>query len=145
MGLSKNVKAQIVAVFAPLFLGFVMPWLLQANRGIRSEAQLEFDPSMMLASMIAEVIIATVFIVLFVVSLLHFVRQHNSRKLLMLASGISLVAFIAFTLTYSLFIHGNVDGWIYYVLFQMFPGLTLIVGYATAAIAVPLIKPSSKN
>ena len=37
-------------------------------------------------------------------------------------------------MTYSLFIHGSVYGWIYYALFQMFPGLILVVGYAAAAI-----------
>ena len=134
MGLSKNAQSRIVAVLAPLFLGFVMPWVLQANRDFRGEAQFKFDPSAMLASTVAEVLVSIVFVVVFVVSLFYFAKQLNSRKLLLLASAISFVAFVGFTMTYSLFIHGSVYGWIYYALFQMFPGLILVVGYVVAAI-----------
>lgn len=145
MSLSKNAKSRIVTVAAPLFLGFVMPWFLQANRGIRGEAQFKLDPSAMLASTVAEVLAAIAFVVVFIASLLYFAKQSDARKLLLLAGVVSLIAFIAFTLTYSLYIHGSVYGWIYYALFQMFPGLILVVGYITAAIAAPLIKPSSRN
>lgn len=145
MSLSKNAKSRIITVTAPLFLGFVMPWFLQANRGIRGEAQFELDPSAMLASTVAEVLAAIAFVVVFIASLLYFAKQSDARKLLLLAGVVSLIAFIAFTLTYSLYIHGSVYGWIYYALFQMFPGLILVVGYITAAIAAPLIKPSSRN
>lgn len=134
MGLSKNAQSRIVAVLAPLFLGFVMPWVLQANRDFRGEAQFKFDPSAMLASTVAEVLVSIVFVVMFVVSLFYFAKQSSSRKLLLFASAISLVAFVGFTMTYSLFIHGSVYGWIYYALFQMFPGLILVVGYVVAAI-----------
>lgn len=134
MDLSRNVKSQIVVVLVPMFLGFVMPWALQANRGIRGETQFRFDQSAMLASTVVEVLAVIVFIAVFIVSLLYFARKRSSRKLLVLASGISLVAFIAFTVTYSLYIHGSVYGWIYYALFQMFPALILVVGYITAAI-----------
>ncbi len=58
MSLSKNAKSRIVTVTAPLFLGFVMPWFLQANRDIRGEAQFKFDPSAMFASTVAEVLAA---------------------------------------------------------------------------------------
>lgn len=145
MSLSKNAKSRIVTVTAPLFLGFVMPWFLQANRGIRGEAQFKLDPSAMLASTVAEVLAAIAFVVVFIASLLYLAKQSDARKLLLLAGVVSLIAFIAFTLTYSLYIHGSVYGWIYYALFQMFPGLILVVGYITAAIAAPLIKPSSRN
>lgn len=145
MSLLKNAKSRIVTVTAPLFLGFVMPWFLQANRGIRGEAQFKLDPSAMLASTVAEVLAAIAFVVVFIASLLYFAKQSDARKLLLLAGVVSLIAFIAFTLTYSLYIHGSVYGWIYYALFQMFPGLILVVGYITAAIAAPLIKPSSRN
>lgn len=145
MGLSKNAQSRIAAVLAPLLLGFVMPWVLQANRGFRGEAQFKFDPSAMFASTVAELIVSIVFVAVFVVSLLYLAKQSNSRKLLLFASAISLVAFVGFTMTYSLFIYGSVYGWIYYALFQMFPGLILVVGYITAAIAAPLIKPSSRN
>lgn len=145
MSLSKNAKSRIVTVTAPLFLGFVMPWFLQANRGIRGEAQFKLDPSAMLASTVAEVLAAIAFVVVFIASLLYFAKQSDARKLLLLAGVVSLIAFIAFSLTYSLYIHGSVYGWIYYALFQMFPGLILVVGYITAAIAAPLIKPSSRN
>lgn len=134
MGLSKNVQSRIAAVLAPLFLSFVMPWVLQANRGFRGEAQFKFDPSAMFASTVAEVLVGIVFVVVFVVSLLYLAKQSNSRKLLLFASAISLVAFVGFTMTYSLFIHGSVYGWIYYALSQMFPGLILVVGYVVAAI-----------
>lgn len=145
MSLLKNAKSRIVTVTAPLFLGFVMPWFLQANRGIRGEAQFKLDPSAMLASTVAEVLAAIAFVVVFIASLLYFAKQSDARKLLLLAGVVSLIAFIAFSLTYSLYIHGSVYGWIYYALFQMFPGLILVVGYITAAIAAPLIKPSSRN
>lgn len=145
MSLSKNAKSRIITVTVPLFLGFVMPWFLQANRGIRGEAQFKLDPSAMLASTVAEVLAAIAFVVVFIASLLYFAKQSDARKLLLLAGVVSLIAFIAFTLTYSLYIHGSVYGWIYYALFQMFPGLILVVGYITAAIAAPLIKPSSRN
>lgn len=134
MRLSKNVQSRVVAVLAPLFLGFVMPWVLQADRGFRREAQFKFDPSAMFASTVAEVLVSIVFVVVFVVSLLYLAKQSNSRKLLLFASAISLVAFVGFTMTYSLFIHGSVYGWIYYALSQMFPGLILVVGYVVAAI-----------
>lgn len=145
MSLSKNAKSRIITVTAPLLLGFVMPWFLQANRGIRGEAQFKLDPSAMLASTVAEVLAAIAFVVVFIASLLYFAKQSDARKLLLLAGVISLIAFIAFTLMYSLYIHGSVYGWIYYALFQVFPGLILVVGYITAAIAAPLIKPSSRN
>lgn len=145
MGLSKNAQSRIAAVLAPLFLSFVMPWVLQANRSFRGEAQFKFNPSAMFASTVAEVLVSIVFVVVFVVSLLYLAKQSNSRKLLLFASAISLVAFVGFTMTYSLFIHGSVYGWIYYALFQMFPGLILIVGYAAAAIIAPLITLSSRN
>lgn len=134
MGLSKNAQSRIVAVLAPLFLGFVMPWVLQANRGFRGEAQFKFDPSAMFASMVAEALVSIVFVVVFVVSLFYFAKQSSSRKLLLLASAISFVAFVGFTMTYSLFVHGSVYGWIYYALFQVFSGLILVVGYVVAAI-----------
>lgn len=145
MGLSKNAQSRIVAVLAPLFLGFVMPWVLQANRDFRGEAQFKFDPSAMLASTVAEVLVSIVFVVVFVVSLFYFAKQSSSRKLLLFASARSLVAFVGFTMTYSLFVHGSVYGWIYYALFQMFPGLILVAGYAAAAIIAPLITLSSRN
>ena len=72
MSLSKNAKSRIVTVTAPLFLGFVMPWFLQANRGIRGEAQFKLDPSAMLASTVAEVLTAIAFVVVFIASLLYF-------------------------------------------------------------------------
>ena len=55
MRLSKNVQSRVVAVLVSLFLGFVMPWVLQANRDFRGEAQFKFDPSAMFASTVAEV------------------------------------------------------------------------------------------
>ena len=145
MGLSKNAQSRIAAMLAPLFLSFVMPWVLQANRSFRGEAQFKFDPSAMFASTVAEVLVSIVFVVVFVVSLLYLAKQSNSRKLLLFASAISLVAFVGFTLTYSLFIHGSVYGWIYYALFQMFPGLMTAVGYVTAAIIAPSAKAIDKN
>lgn len=145
MGLLKNAQSRIVAVLAPLFLSFVMPWALQANRSFRGEAQFRFDPSAMFASTVAEVLVSIVFVVVFVVSLLYLAKQSNSRKLFLFASAISLVAFVGFTMTYSLFIHGSVYGWISYALFQMFPGLMTVVGYVTAAIIAPLIMLSSRN
>lgn len=145
MGLSKNAQSRIVAVLAPLFLSFVMPWVLQANRSFRGEAQFRFDPSVMFASTVAEVLVSTMFAAVFVVSLLYLANQSNSRKLLLFASAISLVAFVGFTMTYSLFIHGSVYGWIYYALFQMFPGLMTVVGYVTAAIIAPSAKAIDKN
>lgn len=145
MSLSNNAKSRIAAVLVSLFLGFVMPWVLQANRGFRGEAQFKFDPSAMFASTVAEVLVSIVFVVVFVVSLFYFAKQSNSRKLLLFASAISLVAFVGFTLTYSLFIHGSVYGWIYYALFQMFPGLMTAVGYVTAAIIAPSAKAIDKN
>lgn len=145
MGLSKNAQSRIAAVLAPLFLGFVMPWVLQANRSFRGEAQSKFDPSAMFASTVAEVLVSIVFVVVFVVSLLYLAKQSNSRKLFLFASAISLVAFVGFTMTYSLFVYGSIYGWIYYALFQMFPGLMTVVGYVTAAILAPLITLSSRN
>lgn len=145
MGLSKNAQSRIAAVLAPLFLSFVMPWVLQANRSFRGEAQFKFNPSAMFASTVAEVLVSIVFVVVFVVSLLYLAKQSNSRKLLLFASAISLVAFVGFTMTYSLFIHGSVYGWIYYALFQMFPGLMTAVGYVTAAIIAPSAKAIDKN
>ena len=145
MRLSENVQSRVVAVLVSLFLGFVMPWVLQANRDFRGEAQFRFDPSAMFASTVAEVLVSTMFAAVFVVSLLYLANQSNSRKLLLFADAISLVAFAGFTMTYSLFVHGSVYGWIYYALSQMFPGQILMVGYITAAIAAPLIKPSSMN
>lgn len=145
MSLSNNAKSRIAAVLVSLFLGFVMPWALQANRGFRGEAQFKFDPSAMFASTVAEVLVSIVFVVVFVVSLFYFAKQSSSRKLLLFASAISLVAFVGFTLTYSLFIHGSVCGWIYYALFQMFPGLILVAGYAAAAIIAPSAKAIDKN
>ena len=135
MGLLKNVQSRVVAVLVSLFLGFVMPWVLQANRDFRGEAQFKFDPSAMFASTVAEVLVGIVLVAVFVVSLIYLARQSSSRTLLLFASAISLVAFVGFTMTYSLFIHGSVYGWIYYALFQMFPGLILVVGYAVTAIA----------
>ena len=123
MRLSKNVQSRVVAVLVSLFLGFVMPWVLQANRDFRGEAQFKFDPSAMFASTVAEVLVSIVFAAVFVVSLLYLANQSNSRKLLLFAGVISLVAFAGFTMTYSLFVHGSVDGWIYYALSQMFLGL----------------------
>lgn len=38
MRLSENVQSRVVAVLVSLFLGFVMPWVLQANRDFRGEA-----------------------------------------------------------------------------------------------------------
>lgn len=145
MGLSKNAQSRIAAVLAPLFLGFVMPWVLQANRGFRGEAQFKFDPSAMFASTVAEVLVSIVLVVVFVVSLLYLAKQSNSRKLFLFASAISLVAFVGFTMTYSLFVYGSIYGWIYYALFQMFPGLMTVVGYAAAAIIAPSAKASDKN
>lgn len=98
MSLSKNAKSRIVTVTAPLFLGFVMPWFLQANRGIRGEAQFKLDPSAMLGSTVAEVLAAIAFVVVFIASLLYFAKQSDARKLLLLAGVVSLIAFIAFTL-----------------------------------------------
>lgn len=110
MRLSKNAQSRVVAVLVSLFLGFVMPWVLQANRDFRGEAQFKFDPSAMFASTVAEVLVGIVFVVVFVVSLLYLAKQSDSRKLLLLAGVISLVAFAGFTMTYSLFVHGSVDG-----------------------------------
>lgn len=59
MRLSKNVQSRVVAVLVSLFLGFVMPWVLQANRDFRGEAQFKFDPSAMFASTVAEVLVAS--------------------------------------------------------------------------------------
>lgn len=137
MGSSKNAKSYAVAVFAPLFLGFVMPWILQFNRGIRSEAQFKFDPSIMLFSTFFEVVVTSVFVSVFVISLLYFAKQPKPRKILLVATAISLVSFATFCATYSLHIHGSLDGWVFYALAQMFPGLITIVGYAVAAIAWP--------
>ena len=134
MVLSKNSQSRIVAALVSLFLGFAMPWVLQANRDFRGEAQFKFDPSAMFASTVAEVLVSIVFVVVFIVSLLYLAKQSNSRKLFLFASAISLVAFVGFTMTYSLFVHGSVYGWIYYTLSQMFPGLVLVVGYIVAAI-----------
>lgn len=134
MGLLKNAQSRVATVLVSLFLGFVMPWVLQANRDFRGEAQFKFDPSAMFASTVAEVLVGIVFVAVFVISLLYLAKQSSSRKLLLFASAVSLVAFAGFTVTYSLFIHGSVYGWIYYVLFQMFPGLILVVGYAVTAI-----------
>ena len=134
MSLLKNAQSRVVVVLVSLFLGFVMPWVLQANRDFRGDAQFKIDTSAMFASTVAEVLVSIVFVVMFAVSLLYLAKQSSSRKLLLFASAISLVAFVGFTMTYSLFIHGSVYGWIYYALFQMFPGLILVVGYATAAI-----------
>lgn len=145
MRLSKNVQSRVVAVLVSLFLGFVMPWVLQANRDFRGEAQFKFDPSAMFASTVAEVLVSIVFAAVFVVSLLYLAKQSNSRKLFLFASAISLVAFVGFTMTYSLFIHGSVYGWISYALFQMFPGLMTVVGYVTAAIIAPSAKAIDKN
>lgn len=137
MRLSKNAQSRVVAVLVSLFLGFVMPWVLQANRDLRGEAQFKFDPSAMFASTVAEVLVGIVFVVVFVVSLLYLAKQSDSRKLLLLAGVISLVAFAGFTMTYSLFVHGSVDGWIYYALSQMFLGLILVVGYVVSAVVCP--------
>lgn len=134
MGLLKNAQSRVATVLVSLFLGFVMPWVLQANRDFRGEAQFKFDPSAMFASTVAEVLVSIVFVAVFVISLLCLAKQSSSRKLLLFASAVSLVAFAGFTVTYSLFIHGSVYGWIYYALFQMFPGLILVVGYAVTAI-----------
>ena len=134
MGLLKNAQSRVATVLVSLFLGFVMPWVLQANRDFRGEAQFRFDPSAMFASTVAEVLVSIVFVAVFVISLLYLTKQSSSRKLLLFASAVSLVAFAGFTVTYSLFIHGSVYGWIYYALFQMFPGLILVVGYAVTAI-----------
>lgn len=82
MRLSKNVQSRVVAVLVSLFLGFVMPWVLQANRDFRGEAQFKFDPSAMFASTVAEVLVSIVFAAVFVVSLLYLANQSNSRKLL---------------------------------------------------------------
>ena len=137
MRLSENVQSRVVAVLVSLFLGFVMPWVLQANRAFRGEAQFRFDPSAMFASTVAEVLVSTMFAAVFVVSLLYLANQSNSRKLLLFADAISLVAFAGFTMTYSLFVHGSVDGWIYYALSQMFLGLILVVGYVVSAVVCP--------
>ena len=134
MGLLKNAQSRVATVLVSLFLGFVMPWVLQANRDFRGEAQFKFDPSAMFASTVAEVLVSIVFVAVFVISLLYLTKQSSSRKLLLFASAVSLVAFAGFTVTYSLFIYGSVYGWIYYALFQMFPGLILVVGYAVTAI-----------
>lgn len=88
----------------------------------------------MFASTVAEVLVSIVFAAVFVVSLLYLANQSNSRKLLLFAGVISLVAFVGFTMTYSLFVHGSVDGWIYYALSQMFLGLILVVGYVVSAV-----------
>lgn len=137
MGSSKNAKSHAVAVFAPLILGFLMPWVLQSNRAIRSEAQFKFDPSIMLSSTIFEVVVTAVFVLVFVISLLYFAKQPKPRKILLVASAVSLVSFATFCAAYSLHIHGSLDGWIFYALAQMSPGLITVVGYAVAAIAQP--------
>lgn len=103
MGLLKNVQSRVATVLVSLFLGFVMPWVLQANRDFRGEAQFKFDPSAMFASTVAEVLVSIVFVAVFVVSLLYLAKQSSSRKLLLFASAVSLVAFAGFTVTYSLF------------------------------------------
>lgn len=77
MGLLKNAQSRIVAVLAPLFLSFVMPWALQANRSFRGEAQFRFDPSAMFASTVAEVLVSIVFVVVFVVSLLYLANNRT--------------------------------------------------------------------
>ena len=80
MSLSNNAKSRIAAVLVSLFLGFVMPWALQANRGFRGEAQFKFDPSAMFASTVAEVLVSIVFVVMFVVSLLYLAKAAFARK-----------------------------------------------------------------
>lgn len=75
MRLSKNVQSRVVAVLVSLFLGFVMPWVLQANRDFRGEAQFKFDPSAMFASTVAEVLVSIVFAAVFVVC--FFTSQIN--------------------------------------------------------------------
>ena len=101
MRLSENVQSRVVAVLVSLFLGFAMPWVLQANRDFRGEAQFRFDPSAMFASTVAEVLVSTMFAAVFVVSLLYLANQSNSRTLLLFGGVISLVAFAGFTMTVS--------------------------------------------
>ena len=99
MGLLKNAQSRVATVLVSLFLGFVMPWVLQANRDFRGEAQFKFDPSAMFASTVAEVLVSIVFVAVFVISLLYLAKQSSSRKLLLSASAVSLVAFAGFTVT----------------------------------------------
>ena len=149
MSLPQNAKTRITVVLAPLFLGFVMPWLLQANREARNLAQYKFEPNAMLASIILEAVLVMVFAAVFALSLLYLAKRDNARKLLITASVISLVAFATFAVGRSFSVQSSLDGWFYYVLMQMLlqmlPGLILIVGYAAAAIAVPLLRPSQSN
>lgn len=145
MSLSKNAKSRIVVVLAPLFLGFAMPWLLQVNREARNLAQYKFEPNTMLVSIVLEAALAIVFVVVFVLSLFYFAKQDNARKLLVAASVISLISFMLFALGQSIIYYPSLDNMLYYALMQMFPGLTLIIGYATAAIAVPLMKKSKRD
>lgn len=77
MRLSENVQSRVVAVLVSLFLGFVMPWVLQANRDFRGEAQFRFDPSAMFASTVAEVLVSTMFAAVFVVSLLYLANHRT--------------------------------------------------------------------
>ena len=149
MGLPQNAKPRIVVVLAPLFLGFVMPWMLQVNREARNLSQYKYDPNAMLVSIILEVVLVVVFAAVFALSLLYLAKQDNARKRLMAASIISLVAFAFFAMGRSLSVQASFDGWLYYVLMQLllqiFPGLILVVGYATAAIAVPPLRPFHSN
>lgn len=149
MSLLQNAKSRIVVVMAPLFLGFVVPLVLEANLEARNLAQLKFDPSAMFIGAAIEVVLVVVFAAVFALSLLYFAKQDNARKLLAAASAISLVSFAAFAIGQSITAQLSPDGWLYYalmqMLLQMFPGIILVVGYAAAAIAAPLIKPSGRN
>ena len=141
MSLPQNAKARTIVVLAPLFLGFAMPWLLQANREVRNLSQYKYDPNAMLISIVLEVVLVVVFAAVFALSLLCLAKQNNARKLLITASIISLVAFAAFAIGRSFSVQTSFDGWLYCVLMQillqMFPGVVLVVGYAAAAIAAP--------
>lgn len=149
MSSSENTKARVAAVLVPLFLGFVMPGLLQANREARNLTQYQFELNRMFASAVLEVVLVMVFVVVFVLSLLYFAKQDNARKLLIAASIISLLSFVVFALGQSFAFFPELGNLLYYALMQalmqMFPGLTLIVGYTAGAIAVPLTNLSNKN
>ncbi len=141
MGSSGSAKTYLVAVLAPVFLGFAVPWGLRVNREARSAAQFQFDSAAMAVSVVVEIALIVLFAAVFVLSLLYLAKRNNSRKLLAAASIVSLVSFAAFAVGQSIAAQLSLDGWLFYsavqALMQVFPGLMTVVGYAVAAIAQP--------
>lgn len=138
MGSSGNAKTYLVAVLAPVFLGFVVPWGLRVNREARSAAQLQFDSAAMSVSVAVEIVLIVLFAVAFVSSLLYLARRASARRMLTAASIVSLVSFAAFAVGQSIAAQLSPEGWLYYAavqaLMQVFPGLVPVFGYATAAV-----------